>query len=106
MDIGQLRHRVTFQKLVKIQDSFGQPIEQWDDVVTVWASVEPLVGKQYFDAETINSEISHKIKLRHRTGITPDMRIIFKARIFEIVSPPINYQERNIELQLMCKEQI
>lgn len=104
MNAGELRHRVTFQKLVKTQDSFGQPIEQWDDVVPVWVSIEPLVGKQYFAAETVNSEVTHKIKMRYRKGITPDMRCVFKTRIFEIISPPINFKERNVELQIMCKE--
>jgi SPP1 family predicted phage head-tail adaptor len=105
MNPGKLRHKITIQKLINTQDTFGQPVEQWIDVaIGVRASVEPLVGKQYFAAETINSELTHKIGMRYRTGITPNMRIKFKDRYFSIIGPPINYKELNIELQLMCKE--
>lgn len=104
MNPGELRHRITLQKLTNSQDSFGQQIEDnWMDIITVWASIEPLVGKQYFAAEQVQSEISHKIKIRYLPGITPDMRIKYSTRIFQIVSP-LNYKELNIELQLMCKE--
>lgn len=105
MNPGSLRHKITFQKLNNVQDTFGQPVEVWNDVFTnVWASVIPISGKELFAAETVNSEITHKIKLRYKSGITPDMRIKFKDRYFSITGPPINFQEKNKELQLMCKE--
>jgi SPP1 family predicted phage head-tail adaptor len=103
MNPGELRHRITLQKLENVQDSFGQPVEQWNDVATIWASVKPLVGREFFAAETVNSEVTHKVRIRFRAGITPDMRIKFGTRIFQITAV-INYQERNVELQLMCKE--
>jgi SPP1 family predicted phage head-tail adaptor len=105
MNSGELRHRIKIQKLEKNQDTFGQPVESWPDVATVWASVEPLVGRQFFEAETITHELTHKIKLRYRQGVTPSMRVKFGDRYFQIVSI-INYQERNRELQLMCRELI
>ena len=103
MNPGELKHRITFQKLNNTQNDYGEPIESWQDIATVWASINPVVGREYFAAETVNSEVSHKIKIRYRFGITPDMRVNFKGRIFSIKSV-INYNERNTELQLMCKE--
>lgn len=104
MNPGELNKRVTFQRSDTGQDGFGQPVEIWIDVVTVWASVNPIVGREFFAAETISSELTHKVKIRYRSGITPDMRIKFSERIFEIKAPPINYKENNTELQIMCKE--
>jgi SPP1 family predicted phage head-tail adaptor len=103
MNPGELRHRIVIQKLENTQDSFGQPVEKWNDVATVWSSVKPLVGREFFAAETVNSEVTHKVRMRYKAGITPDMRVKFGIRIFQITAV-INYQERNIELQLMCKE--
>lgn len=105
MKIGDLRHRITLQKLEMVQDSYGQPTETWTDVATVWAAVNPISGREFFQAETINSEITHKILIRHRAGIEPSMRVKFKDRIFTILSV-INFQEKNEALQLMCKELI
>lgn len=103
---GYLRHKITIQKQNNNsdkQDDYGQPLDIWVDVARSWASINPISGKEIFAAETVSSEITHKIKIRYRSGITPDMRIVFNGRIFEIKSI-INFQERNIDLQLMCKE--
>ncbi|SHF16394.1 phage head closure protein [Caloramator proteoclasticus] len=105
MKINDLRHRITLQKLEMVQDSYGQATENWVDVVTVWAAVNPISGREFFQAETINSEVTHKILIRYRKGVEPSMRVKFKDRIFTILSV-INFQEKNEALQLMCKELI
>lgn len=103
MDIGSLNKKIRFQELQDTENEYGEPIQDWTDLKTVWASINPIVGKEYFAAETVNSEISHKIRIRYTEGIKPNMRIKFKERYFNIISV-INYQERNVEMQLMCKE--
>lgn len=98
MDPGKLNHRITFQ----IQNLDSEE-EEWNDIVTTWASINPISGREYYQAETINSDLTHKVRLRYRKGITPDMRILYKYRIFNIVSV-INEYEKNAILQLMCRE--
>lgn len=103
MKIGQLRHRIVLQEYTSTQDSFGAEVQSWVDIATVWASIEPLSGREYFAAQQINAEVSTKITIRYRAGIKPTMRIIFKSRIYEILSV-INTREQKRELTLMCKE--
>lgn len=100
---GNLRHRITIQQISSTQDDYGQPIDEWTDIATVWASIEPITGREFFAADTINSEISHRIRMRYKPGILPSMRVKFKTRYFDIQSV-INYNELNTDLQLMCKE--
>jgi SPP1 family predicted phage head-tail adaptor len=97
---GELRHRITFQ----LQDLDSED-EDWKDIATTWANINPISGKEYYSAETINSDLTHKIRLRYRKGITPDMRVIYNDRIFYIISV-INEYEKNTMLQLMCRELI
>lgn len=107
MNPGNLRHRITFQKLSEIQNDYGEEIgTDWIDVKTVRASVNPISAREFFAAEKMNSEVSHKIYMRYIRSlkITPDMRIKFGERHFELIGPPINFQERNVDLQLLCKE--
>lgn len=104
MNPGELRHIVTFQKLSDVQNGYGENTDSWVDITTDRAGIYPISGKEFFAAETVNSEVTHKIKMRYRPGITPDMRIKFGERIFELIAPPINFQEKNVELQLLCKE--
>lgn len=103
--IGNLRHRITLQKPVIIRDSIGQELEEWQDVATVWASVEPLSGKEYFNAKQTNSEVSTKITIRYLESITPFMRLFFQKHTYNILSV-INFEERNIYLQLLCSEKV
>ena len=100
MDPGKLNKRITFQ----LQDLDSED-EDWKDIATTWANINPISGKEYYSAETINSDLTHKIRLRYRKGITPDMRILYNGRIFYIVSV-INEYEKNTMLQLMCRELI
>lgn len=103
MKVGQLRHRITFQRKAKVQNEYGEEIADWVDVASVWASVNPISGREFFAAEAVNSEVTHKINMRYRSGITPDMRVKFKERYFQIIVV-MNLQEKNVELQLLCKE--
>lgn len=103
--IGNLRHRITLQKPVIVKDSIGQENEEWQDVATVWASVEPLSGKEYFNAKQTNSEVSTKITIRHLLGVTSRMRVSFQKHTYNILSV-INFEERNIYLQLLCSEKV
>ena len=98
MNPGDLRHRVTFQR----QDL---ELEVWNDVCTCWANIRPLAGKEFYEAETINSDLTHRIRLRYRKDITPDMRAVYRGRIFSIQSV-INDYEKNVSLQLMCRKLI
>ena len=101
---GELRHRITIQKLNNSQNEYGELAELWEDILNVRAGIYPISGKDFFAAETTNNEITHKINIRYVPGITSAMRIKFGERYFEIISPPINFQERNILLQIICKE--
>ena len=103
MKIGKLRHRVTLQEHISTRDSFGAEKEAWIDTAKVWASVEPLSGKEYFAAQQINAEVNIKVTIRYRPLIHPRMRVLFGVRVFEILSV-LNIEEKNIQLVLMCKE--
>lgn len=104
---GEYRHKITIQQKTGIQNDYGEEIEDWVDLVTTRAGVYPISGKEFFAAETMNSEVTHKVNMRYipNKNITPDMRVKFGERVFHIISV-INFQEKNVELQLMCKELI
>lgn len=101
---GWLRHRVTIQKLAGTQNSYGEKVKTWQDVATVWASVEPLRGREYIEAAAKKAEVTHRVRIRYRSGINAGMRVIYGSRVFEIVSPPIDVLEKHREIELMCKE--
>lgn len=101
--IGKLRHRVTLQELVKTDDGYGGIVETWQDVATVWAAIEPLRGNERYTAQQVQSELSHKVTIRYRAGIKPQMRILYGNRVFDIEAV-IDVDERHRWLELLCSE--
>jgi SPP1 family predicted phage head-tail adaptor len=105
LKIGKLRHRIAIEQVTETQDTDGSVIEIWSAYATVQASIEPLSGREYIAAQSIQADVTHRISLRYMPGITPKMRVNYSSRIFDILSV-INVGERNRELQLMCRENI
>lgn len=104
MNPGKLRHRITLQEYREILDQYGTPIDQgWQDVATVWASVEPIQGREYIQLQNTQSELTTRIRIRYRSGVKPAMQVLYGTRVFDIQSV-IDPEERHIELQLLCKE--
>ena len=113
MRAGALRQKIMIQsKSTAIgRDSYGGQVALWSSNRTVWAEVKPLRGSQYFDAQQIQSGVSHKIRMRYTTlaastMITPgNCRIKWGTRIFNIHAS-LNPDERDIMLDLMCSEEV
>lgn len=106
---GKYKHIVTFQERVNNQNAYGEIVdadENWIDYFKTRVAILPISGKEVMSAEFVNSEITHRIHMRYvpKLDIDSHMRIKFGDRIFKITSPPINFQERGIECQILCKE--
>lgn len=104
MNVGNMRHQITFQRPAEDKDRVGGFTGDWVDVTTTWAQISPVSGKEYFN-QTRELIVTHRIYCRYRPGITPRMQIKFKERTFRILSV-INWEERNKGLTIMCEELI
>lgn len=106
MQAGRLRHQVTIQHRVEAspqQFGTGEPDTSWSAYLTgVWASVDPLRGRELFAAQEHHSEIEVRIRIRYQEGITAAMRVVFESQYYDILAI-IDPEMRHRELQLMCK---
>jgi SPP1 family predicted phage head-tail adaptor len=103
MRIGRLRHRIAIERVTETQDTDGTVMETWSTFATVQSSIEPISGREYFAAQSTQADITHRVIIRYLSDIVPKMRVKFGSRIFDILSV-INDNERNREIQLMCRE--
>ena len=103
IEIGAMRHRITFQQPIKTPDGHKGHTVKWQDMVTAWASVEPLSGREYFYSHQIKAELTHRVKTRYRTDITVKMRIKHRDRVLDIESI-IDKKEKHEELEILCRE--
>ncbi|NFN85872.1 head-tail adaptor protein [Clostridium sporogenes] len=102
MNIGELKHRVTFQRFTTVVNNNGFEEETWQDYKTVWASVSNLYGREYFEAAAIQAEKTVKFTIRFINEIDESMRIKFRDKQYNITSiDNIKYENKFIEIKAM-----
>jgi SPP1 family predicted phage head-tail adaptor len=84
MEAGKLRHRVDIQQPTHTQDTTtGAVTTTWTNLHTsVPASVEPLSVKEFLQSRTEQSETSVRVMIRYRAGLTADMRIVHRGKVY------------------------
>ena len=102
MRSGQLDQRISVERLVEGYDELGQPINTWLPIITTWAAVEPLVGREYLAAAALVAEVTARIRMRYRPGITAADRVIHDGKVYGITSVADVHSSRR-ELVLMCR---
>ena len=105
MKAGALRHYITIEQSTESFDANGELVNTWADYVSLWASIEPLVGREYFTAKQFSAETTGKLRMRYFAGITAKMRIKFGTRYFNITGIS-NIEERNKEIVIYYQEVI
>lgn len=103
MRAGRLRHRISIQSVGSTYDDYGDLSNSWSTDAIVWASVSPVSGNQEKIAGELTGVETHRIRIRHRAGVSAHNRVQFGARIFEIVSAN-NWDERNVYIEILAKE--
>lgn len=84
-------------------DEAGQPLDSWQPVTNVWASIETLNGRQLESARQIHAEITTRIKTRYRTGIDRTMKAVYRGAEFEFLYVTHKDYAKK-ELIIMAKE--
>ena len=84
MDAGRLRHRVDFEKRVDVQDpDTGDVTPTWLALArSVPAAIEPLSAREFIAGQAMQSEVTTRIVVRYRDGLSAAMRIKHGARIY------------------------
>ena len=108
MGAGELRRRITFQRRSTTQDASGQQSASWSDIVTVWAGIESISAREQMAAQAVQSEVTHRIKVRYRIELASPMnsttyRILYGTRVFGITGA-MNINERNRMIEMMASE--
>jgi SPP1 family predicted phage head-tail adaptor len=87
----------------------GEPPETWTRVTREWFDVEPLTGREYIQAQQVQSSVSHKMRSPYLGGMHSGMRLTAgenaaePSRVFNVASV-VNVGENNRELEWMAEE--
>jgi SPP1 family predicted phage head-tail adaptor len=89
IEAGRLRHRVRIEQLENLLDSngaviqdeeTGQVAQEWAEVATVWAAIEPLSAREFIQSQATQSQITARIIIRFRDGLNAAMRLVHVRR--------------------------
>lgn len=105
MNPGKLIHEIEIQAYTTEPDAVGHPVKTWATHSTVWAWVRPMSGREVMNSQQPVGEITHKVTIRYNDTIAVTDRIKFDTRYFAI-NFIANYDERNVFMEIMCKEKI
>jgi SPP1 family predicted phage head-tail adaptor len=86
LDPGRLRHRITIQRPVTVQNATtGQQSTSWTNVAqSIPAAIEPLSAREFIAANSMQSEITTRIVIRYRPGLKANMRILHGTKIYNV----------------------
>ncbi|MFH1158058.1 MAG: phage head closure protein [Pseudomonadota bacterium] len=87
--IGDMKHRVTFQKSVRTPDGGGGFAETWQNIDSnpiVYAAIMPLSGGEQLRFHQLEATVTHRIVTRYRSDVTPAMRIVRGTMIYDIAA--------------------
>jgi SPP1 family predicted phage head-tail adaptor len=103
MSAGELRERITVRAFTSSSDGMGGQVTTWADLVaSLPAGGGPLSGRERYQAQAVNAQLSHRWKIRYRTDVTSKMRVVWGGSTMEIVA--VLPDKRKAYCSLECEE--
>lgn len=86
MNIGKLNKRITLMRLGEHEDEMGQTSQGLAEIKTVWGSLAPIRGSEFYEAQKIQSRMSHKCYIRYLDGIDTNCYLRYAGKTYAITS--------------------
>jgi len=106
---GEFDQRVFLQRRIETRSDRGEALVTYVDAFACWAAVEPLSGRELFHAQQTQSEVTTRIRVHWRRGITELMRVMHVTSygepnisdLYDIKSV-IDTLSKHREIHLLC----
>lgn len=109
MRAGRKRTRLQVQETTNTRTDGGGYEPSWSKIGEVSAEVVPLSGKEFLESQSMEGNVTHKIRIRYTRefALTRSHRLvdILNSRVFNI-QHVLNLSERNREWEVMAKEEV
>lgn len=86
---GLLREKIRIERATATQNGFGEPVTTWATHATVRAQVEPLEGREVFDADHQMTRTPVVFRIRYSSDVSDVAetdRIVWKSKTHDIES--------------------
>lgn len=105
MKAGLLDTRVVIQSRTLSKDDLGGPVETWSTFATIWAEVQEQRGTEVAAGRLLQTQGVRATIIRARwlAGVNATMRVQFRGRTAQIVSPPVMIG-RKVGIELIVED--
>jgi len=86
---GPLDRRITLRRFTSTQDVYGDPVETWADLATVWASRRRASARETLAAAEVSAAITDIFEIRRDSAwsnLSPKDALVFEGRTYDIAS--------------------
>lgn len=84
--IGGLTDRVQVQRRTETTEDEGGHAVLYVPMGTIWARVKSFGGGRSVAADARGVAVTHTVVIRHRSGISPGDRIVYRGRYLDVLS--------------------
>lgn len=76
MNAGKLRTRAQLQAPVEVNGDEGEIARTWLTIGQRWIDAEPLTGREFWQAQQVHSDVTHRVRMRFDPQITNKHRLL------------------------------
>lgn len=102
-NVGEFTKRISFLKLTKTYDKYGESTNEWTVFKSAWAKQFDFIGTDFYASQTTDTKIEVKFNVIYTSGITKEMRILYNNQPYEIIGVPIDVGNLHRELLIYCR---
>lgn len=96
-----MRNRAEFLRRA-VTVNHGIPTERWETAFSCWCCVEPLSGREFWEAAAVNRENEVRFTIRYRKDVSPEMRIRLDGTVYDIASI-LDKNNRHEALEILAR---
>lgn len=84
MKAGDLKHKITIERPIYSTDAKGNRRTAWEDVVTCWASMADVSGRDFYAAQAHQAQDTVTFGIRWRDSISKECRVRHGSQVYQI----------------------
>lgn len=96
---GDYRERMQLQYPAKSINTRGETVITYVTIGSIWCKVTPTAGAEVFHAQQLRPEITHLVRTRARTDVTPEWRLLFQKnplRAINVIKAYLDEEYRGV----------
>lgn len=102
-DAGKLDRRIALQEKTASKDALGGLTESWVTIANVWAQYLTGGGSERFSSAQIYAETQARFRIRWMASITPEHRIVYDGKEWDILSVDEIGRKEGIEIKAKAR---